>query len=84
VKQRNVNTGICYCRYKVCSKYGHVEKSFARNQLLCDEHLTSGVLGIDVNTEGFLSKMSFAEVIAHQDKAGINYVIQVQKRGLCN
>jgi hypothetical protein len=26
VKRRNENTSICYCRYKVCSKYIHVEK----------------------------------------------------------
>jgi hypothetical protein len=35
-----------------------MEKTFARNQLLYDEHFTAGVLGIDVSTEGFLSKMS--------------------------
>jgi hypothetical protein len=34
VEKRNVNTGISYYWYKVCSKYGHVEKTFARNQLL--------------------------------------------------
>jgi hypothetical protein len=50
-KKRNASTGISYYRYKVCSKYGHVEKNFARNQLLHDEHLTASVLGIDVNKD---------------------------------
>jgi len=45
-----------------------MEKTFARNQLLYDEHFTASVLGIDVSTEGCLSKMSITEVIAHQDK----------------
>jgi hypothetical protein len=31
VKKRNVNTDITYYRYKVCFKYGHVEKPFAKN-----------------------------------------------------
>jgi hypothetical protein len=56
VKKRNVNTGISYYRYEVCCKYGRVEKIFARNQLLYDEHLAAGVLGIDANKEGFLKK----------------------------
>jgi hypothetical protein len=68
VKKRNVNTGISCYRYKVYSKYGHVEKNFAMNQLVYDEHLTSSVLGIDVNKEGFLKEMSITKVIAHQDK----------------
>jgi len=55
LKKRNVKTSIQYYRYKVCSKYGHVEKPFARNQLLYDEHLTAAVLGI-VSKEGFLKK----------------------------
>ncbi len=54
MKQKNVNAGISYFRYKLCSKYCHVEKTFARNQLLYDEHHTTSVLGIDVNKEGFL------------------------------
>ncbi len=56
MKKRNVNTGISYYRYEVCCKYGRVEKIFARNQLLYDEHLAAGVLGIDANKEGFLKK----------------------------
>jgi len=80
VRKRNVNTGICYCRYKVCSKYGHVEKTFARNQLLYDEHLTASVQGNDVNTEGFLSKMSIAEVIAHQVKLTSIIICRCKKR----
>jgi hypothetical protein len=27
VKKRNVNTNVSYCRYKLCSKYSHVEKN---------------------------------------------------------
>jgi hypothetical protein len=53
-KRRYLNSGISYCRYKVCSNIGHVEKTFARNQLLYDEHLTAGVLRIDVKKKGFL------------------------------
>ncbi len=52
----------------MCSKYGHVDKTFARNQLLYNTYLTAGVLGIDVNKEGFQKKMSIAEVIAHPEK----------------
>jgi hypothetical protein len=70
LKKRNVITGIHYYihhyRCKVCSKYGHVEKTFATNQLLYDEHLTAAIFRIDVNKEEFLKKMSIAEVIAHQ------------------
>jgi hypothetical protein len=40
----------------VCSKYGHVKKTFARNQSLYNEHLIAAVLGIDVSKEGFLKK----------------------------
>jgi hypothetical protein len=52
--------------FEVCYNYGHVDKKFAMHQLLYKEHLTSSVLSIDVNKEGFLKKkMSIAEVIAH-------------------
>ncbi len=34
-----------------------LKKSFARNQLLHDEHLTAAALGIDINKEGFLKKI---------------------------
>ncbi len=60
VKKRNVNSGISYNRCNVCSKYDHVEKTFARNQLLYDEHLTACVLGIDVNKEEFLKKNEYS------------------------
>ncbi len=80
VKKRNVNTGIYYYRYKVCSMYGHVEIYFARNQLLYNIHLTAGVLGIDVNKEGFLKKMSNTKVIAHQDKLVSIIVCRCKKK----
>jgi hypothetical protein len=51
-----MNTGIHYYRYKVCSKCDHVEKTFARNRLLYDEHLAAAVIGIDINQVGFLKK----------------------------
>jgi len=57
-----------------------LKKTFTRNQLLYDEHLTAGVLGIDVNKEGFLSKMSIAEVIAHQHKLASIIVCRCKKR----
>jgi len=79
IRRKNVKSGIVYYRYKVCSKYGHVEKTFDRRQLLHDSNLTGAVLGIDVNKEGFLTKMSIAEVIAHQDKIGFLIVCRCKK-----
>ena len=35
------------CYTKVCTKNGYDEKTFIRNQLLPDEHLTATVLGIE-------------------------------------
>jgi hypothetical protein len=64
IHKKHPKSGITYFRYKVCSRYGYIEKTFQRNQLLHDEHLTGTVLGIDVNKEGFLKKMTIAEVIA--------------------
>ncbi len=79
IRRKNVKSGIVYYRYKVCSKYGHLEKTFDRRQLLHDSNLTGAVLGIDVNKEGFLTKMSIAEVIAHQDKIGFLIVCRCKK-----
>ncbi len=56
ILKKSTRTGITYYRYKVCSRYGYIEKTFHRNQLLHDEHLTAAVLGIDPTKEGFLKK----------------------------
>jgi hypothetical protein len=79
LKERNANAGIHNYRYKVCSKYGNVEKPFARNHLLHDEHLTATVLGIDINKEGFLKKMSIAKGISRQDKLASIIVCKCKK-----
>jgi len=80
VKKRNVNTHICYCRYKVCFKYGHVEKTFARNQLLYDEHLTAGVLGIDVKYRRISEQNEYHQGHCPPRQAGIN-IICICKKG---
>jgi hypothetical protein len=43
ILKKSTRTGITYYRYKVCSRYGYIEKTFHRNQLLHDEHLTAAV-----------------------------------------
>ena len=43
ILKKSTRTGITYYRYKVCSRYGYIEKTFHRNQLLHDEHLTATV-----------------------------------------
>jgi hypothetical protein len=82
VRRRNVKSGIVYYRYKVCSRYGHIDKTFDRRQLLHDENLTAALLGIDVTKEGFQKKMTIAEVIAHQDRLG-SLIICRCKKGDC-
>jgi hypothetical protein len=84
VRRRNVKSGIVYYRYKVCSRYGHIEKTFDRRQLLHDENLTAALLGIDVTKEGFQKKDDYCRSNSPPRQTWISYNMQVQKRRLCS
>jgi len=71
-----MNTGIHYYRYKVCSKCDHVEKTFARNRLLYDEHLAAAVIGIDINQVGFLKKKLYSQSHCPARQIGNNFSMQ--------